>query len=197
MAALPPRPANGTTNRPVRHRRLDTTAPPRPLYGPWGLASPSEQPPGPRSATTSTYSAAGQRGWNSPDLRRTPNPRAADSVRSGKVDDPTPHDERFRRSETCTGGAGGTRTHGRRIMSPLRILAVLAIHVDSWRSCRSGGCIPVGLARSLSVGSGPCGPYVVPAVSQSSLPVFSLGRKVWRAQRPSITVPPTNSDTGS
>ena len=29
-------------------------------------------------------------------------------------------------SEACTGGAGGTRTHGRRIMSPLRILATLA-----------------------------------------------------------------------
>ena len=47
------------------------------------------------------------------------NSRAADSVRSGKVDDPPPKKERSRRSEACTGGAGGTRTHGRRIMSPL------------------------------------------------------------------------------
>ncbi len=48
-----------------------------------------------------------------------PNPRAADSLRSGKVDAPTPKNQRFRRSETYAGGAGGTRTHGRRIMSPL------------------------------------------------------------------------------
>jgi len=54
-----------------------------------------------------------------------PNSRAADSVRSGKVDTPTPQNERFRRSEACTGGAGGTRTHGRRIMSPSGILATL------------------------------------------------------------------------
>ncbi|MCX4761848.1 low temperature requirement protein A [Streptomyces sp. NBC_01275] len=33
---------------------------------------------------------------------------------------------RFRRSKACSGGAGGTRTHGRRIMSPLRISAALA-----------------------------------------------------------------------
>ncbi|WP_413253425.1 glutamate synthase-related protein [Streptomyces pseudovenezuelae] len=55
-----------------------------------------------------------------------PNSRAADPVRSGKVDDPTGENERFRSSEPCKGGAGGTRTHGRRIMSPLRILAALA-----------------------------------------------------------------------
>lgn len=48
-----------------------------------------------------------------------PNSRAADSVRSGEVDDPTGQNERFRRSQPCIGGAGGTRTHGRRIMSPL------------------------------------------------------------------------------
>ncbi len=61
-----------------------------------------------------------------------PNSRAADSVRSGKVDAPTPKNERFRRSETCAGGAGGTRTHGRRIMSPSRILATLVDHCPSW-----------------------------------------------------------------
>lgn len=35
------------------------------------------------------------------------------------------HRRARRRSEACTGGAGGTRTHGRRIMSPLSILATL------------------------------------------------------------------------
>lgn len=43
----------------------------------------------------------------------TPDPRATDSVRSGKVDDPTPRRERFRRSEAYAGGAGGTRTRSR------------------------------------------------------------------------------------
>ncbi len=39
----------------------------------------------------------------------------------------SPHPlRRLRRQETRTGGAGGTRTHGRRIMSPSGILAALA-----------------------------------------------------------------------
>ncbi len=33
---------------------------------------------------------------------------------------------------TASGGAGGTRTHGRRIMSPLRILATLVDQCSSW-----------------------------------------------------------------
>ena len=60
------------------------------------------------------------------DPHPAPNSRAADSIRSARIDAPAPHEERFRRSATCGSGAGGTRTHGRRIMSLLRILAVLA-----------------------------------------------------------------------
>jgi hypothetical protein len=61
-----------------------------------------------------------------------PNSRAADSVRPGKADAPPAKKERFRRSETCGSGAGGTRTHGRRIMSPLRTLATLVDQCSSW-----------------------------------------------------------------
>src|SRR5215212_5500933 len=122
--------------------------------GSWGR--PAAQSPGPRAATLDNYSAAGQRGWISPERCRTSNLRAADSVRSGKVDDPTPKNERFRRSEACAGGAGGTRTHGRRIMSPLRILAALADQRSSMTFSQvrcgypySGSSALVGLFLSL------------------------------------------------
>ncbi len=118
-SSMPPNQQTGLRNRPGNPLGLTPVAPSRPLYGPWSWGRPAEQSPGPRAATLSTYSAAGQRGWISPERCRTPNPRAADSVRSGEVDAPTGQTERFRRSETCESGAGGTRTHGRRIMSPL------------------------------------------------------------------------------
>jgi hypothetical protein len=86
----------------------------------------------PQGSTATNWNIrAGQGGFALSTPGTRPNSPAADSVRSGEVDDPTGQNERFRRSETCTGGAGGTRTHGRRIMSPLRILATF---VDQCRS---------------------------------------------------------------
>ncbi|MFF5359663.1 helix-turn-helix domain-containing protein [Streptomyces scabiei] len=125
VSPMPRQQVNGTANQPGATVGQAPAPPPRPLHGPWVPSSASKQPPGSRATPSFIYSAAGQTGWSSSERRRIPNPRAADSVRSGKVDDPTGRIERFRRSETCKGGAGGTRTHGRRIMSPLRILAVL------------------------------------------------------------------------
>ena len=138
---------------------------PGPCTAPESWHRASGQSPGQRATTKITYFAAGQMGWRSPEHRRTPNPRAADSVRSGKVDDPTPKKERFRRSEACTGGAGGTRTHGRRMTSPLRILAAFADHcrftaflqvrrADQGQSCAVLG----GLFLSLWPLNGPWGP---------------------------------------
>ncbi len=71
------------------------------------------------STATSRSVHAGQGAFALQAPTPRPNSRAADSFRSGEVDDPTGQIERFRRSEACTSGAGGTRTHGRRIMSPL------------------------------------------------------------------------------
>jgi hypothetical protein len=66
------------------------------------------EPPGqrPRRPTTSldTCSVAGQSDQTISEHHRTgeiSDSRAADSVRSGKVDAPTPKNERFRRSEPC------------------------------------------------------------------------------------------------
>ncbi|MDQ0602051.1 hypothetical protein QF037_006396 [Streptomyces canus] len=87
------------------------------------------------------------------------------------------------------------------------IHGVLAGQASASLSALHGPCrlVPVLVVPMWSL-CGPCGSSEMPVrhgilragqASQSSLPVLSLGRKVWRAQRPSITVPPTNSDTGS
>ncbi|MDX3695692.1 hypothetical protein PV726_36310 [Streptomyces europaeiscabiei] len=111
-----------------------------------------------------TCSAAGQSDQNTSErhgTREIPNSRAADSVRSGEVDAPTPEDERFRRSETCGSGAGGTRTHGRRIMSPLRILATLVDACSSWPfSLFRGGLVPHSFSALVSLFRSLCPTYV-------------------------------------
>ncbi len=119
--------------------RVDDSAPEQSLPvspRPTSVQNPvPNQPQEPRSssATAANWNIhAGQGPFAPSTLATSPNPRAAESFRSGKVDDSTGQNERFRRSEACTVGAGGTRTHGRRIMSPLRILAALVDLRSSW-----------------------------------------------------------------
>lgn len=84
-----------------------------------------------------------------------PNSRAADSVRSGKDDAPTPKNERFRSSQPCVGGAGGTRTHRRRIMSSFEDLG------GPCRSTLTLGVFPGQILFGASALLGPCQSFPV------------------------------------
>jgi hypothetical protein len=72
-------------------------------------------------------------------------PRSSSEV-AGRIDS----------SRVAPGGAGGTRTHGRRIMSPLRILAALADQCSSWPFSRSDAVWCLSPSRPLSVFCDPC-----------------------------------------
>lgn len=74
---------------------------------------------------------------------------------------------RFPRSRTCTGSAEGTRTHGRRIMSPLGILAALADQRSSMTLSQVRMVTCVDATELLSVCSYPCVPNVSPMNPQA------------------------------
>jgi hypothetical protein len=120
-------------------QRIDPETPPTwtrlrrlgPCTAPGSWHRHSEQPPGPRATASITCSTAGQRGWSSPGRRPTPNPRAADSVRSGKVDEPTGQNERFRRSGVST------------VVGPVRSLSIPA--------CSCGPCMAPDHSRAVAV----------------------------------------------
>ena len=186
-----PMPRNQQTGRQWPGNTVSPAAP-RPLYGPWVLASALRAVARTASGNLDHLLRRRSEGWNSPDHRRTPNPRAADSVRSGKVDAPTPKNERFRRSEACAGGAGGTRTHGRRIMSPLRILAVLADQRSSLSFSqvrRADQClVPCGPCRSVPVLVAPQWPLGVDELGayHSSSHVRPVQPRGWNPSRSGV-----------
>ncbi|WP_326585837.1 hypothetical protein OG889_30695 [Streptomyces sp. NBC_00481] len=121
--------------QPRRHRRpghrCAVPAPVRPL-GP-GIGPKSSRPDRERHPRSSTQSQV-RRVGAPPNTAGHQTHEQRIRFRSDEVDAPPAKKERFRRSETCGSGAGGTRTHGRRIMSPFedlgdpcRSLLILAV----------------------------------------------------------------------
>lgn len=125
VRAVPPprRPTPSATARPRRAQSSPHAYPPTPLGrvndpAPEHPIPVSSRPASVRhrtsqrrhkpygSTATNRNIRAGQDASALPTQAPGPNSRAADLVRSGKVDDPTEQDERFCRSETCTSGGG-------------------------------------------------------------------------------------------
>ena len=96
-------------------------------------------------------------------------------LRWAKVGVPTPREGRFSRSQPCDGGAGGTRTHGRRIMSPLRIFRLRPDLALIFPFQQVSGVQPFGPARGLPGPSGSFRPLRVHSGCTTSHPRRPLG----------------------
>jgi hypothetical protein len=205
-AGMPPLPVRATPRHsrtePLRHHECIADTSERPLEttppAPGRLAAVTLPPPSrylrPQDGLNTPPCRSRARRKHLPRLHVYKHPRRSEGHRPIQADvapnsRAAPKNERFRRSQPCTGGAGGTRTHGRRIMSPSRILATLVDRCSSWPFSQvRRGLAPQSFSALVSLFRSLC-PTCVPNASRKDKPNWA------RDDRPSsgVGLKPANS----